>query len=152
MNLFVLNKIKSPASPGFLLYSAATFFWKKSLNLFLVTIVGSFLFLSPKMKTKVQTSRSQRNIRIKSARSCLWRTCMKMPCTRPAMFMMISDCFAVSFLPKHHHPKLTQLCYYYRYDCRHRMVSKKLPGTDSVWMVYDKRDPPGVLQNHVISL
>jgi RHS repeat-associated protein len=34
----------------------------------------------------------------------------------------------------------TNLCYYYRYDCRHRMVSKKLPGTDSVWMVYDKRD------------
>ncbi|MFZ4521092.1 MAG: DUF6443 domain-containing protein [Bacteroidales bacterium] len=32
------------------------------------------------------------------------------------------------------------LCYYYRYDGRHRLVSKKLPGADSVLMVYDKRD------------
>jgi len=32
------------------------------------------------------------------------------------------------------------LCYYYRYDDLHRMVSKKLPGADSVLMIYDKRD------------
>ena len=32
------------------------------------------------------------------------------------------------------------LCYYYRYDSRHRLVSKKLPGADSVYLVYDKRD------------
>ncbi|MCK9205015.1 MAG: DUF6443 domain-containing protein, partial [Bacteroidales bacterium] len=32
------------------------------------------------------------------------------------------------------------LCYYYTYDRRHRLVCKKLPGADSVLMVYDKRD------------
>lgn len=32
------------------------------------------------------------------------------------------------------------LCYYYQYDNRHRMVTKKLPGADSVLMIYDKRD------------
>ena len=32
------------------------------------------------------------------------------------------------------------LCYYYRYDNRHRMACKKLPGADSVLLVYDKRD------------
>jgi RHS repeat-associated protein len=31
-------------------------------------------------------------------------------------------------------------CYVYKYDARLRMVQKKLPGADSVLMVYDKRD------------
>ena len=42
--------------------------------------------------------------------------------------------------PKASTPDNPDLCYYYRYDNRHRMVSKKLPGVDSVVMVYDKRD------------
>ena len=32
------------------------------------------------------------------------------------------------------------LCYYYEYDPRKRMVIKKLPGADEVYMVYDNRD------------
>ncbi|NOU17302.1 MAG: hypothetical protein HOO91_07080 [Bacteroidales bacterium] len=32
------------------------------------------------------------------------------------------------------------LCYYYRYDGRKRMIEKQLPGADPVYMVYDKRD------------
>jgi hypothetical protein len=35
---------------------------------------------------------------------------------------------------------LSNLCYIYRYDKRQRMVVKKLPGADSVLMVYDLRD------------
>ena len=31
-------------------------------------------------------------------------------------------------------------CYYYKYDARHRMTEKKLPGAEKVYMVYDKRD------------
>ncbi|HLO60909.1 MAG TPA: DUF6443 domain-containing protein [Bacteroidales bacterium] len=31
-------------------------------------------------------------------------------------------------------------CYYYQYDCRKRMIKKKLPGADTVYMVYDIRD------------
>ncbi len=42
--------------------------------------------------------------------------------------------------PKATTPLNTFLCYYSRYDSRHRLVSKKLPGADSVLMVYDKRD------------
>lgn len=33
-----------------------------------------------------------------------------------------------------------ELCYVYRYDGRNRMTTKKLPGADSVEMVYDTRD------------
>jgi hypothetical protein len=33
-----------------------------------------------------------------------------------------------------------QLCYYYQYDARHRMIVKQLPGVDRVYMVYDGRD------------
>ncbi|MFN8255395.1 MAG: DUF6443 domain-containing protein [Bacteroidales bacterium] len=33
-----------------------------------------------------------------------------------------------------------KLCYFYRYDERKRMVTKKIPGADSVLLVYDKRD------------
>jgi RHS repeat-associated protein len=33
-----------------------------------------------------------------------------------------------------------ELVYYYEYDARKRMIIKKLPGADPVFMVYDKRD------------
>lgn len=33
-----------------------------------------------------------------------------------------------------------QLCYYYEYDAKKRMVLKQLPGADPVYMVYDFRD------------
>jgi len=33
-----------------------------------------------------------------------------------------------------------KLCYSYVYDYRKRMIKKKLPGADTVYMVYDKRD------------
>lgn len=43
--------------------------------------------------------------------------------------------------PKASNPnKDTVMCYYYNYDNRFRLISKKLPGADSVLMVYDKRD------------
>jgi len=35
---------------------------------------------------------------------------------------------------------IDNLCYYYEYDGRRRMVEKKLPGQESVYMIYDKRD------------
>jgi len=35
---------------------------------------------------------------------------------------------------------LDSLCYQYKYDTRHRMIEKKLPGAGPVYMVYDKRD------------
>jgi hypothetical protein len=34
----------------------------------------------------------------------------------------------------------TELCYYYKYDERNRLAVKKLPGADSILMVYDLRD------------
>ncbi len=34
----------------------------------------------------------------------------------------------------------TDLCYYYTYDKRHRMITKKIPGAKIVYMVYDSRD------------
>ncbi|HEX2921873.1 MAG TPA: DUF6443 domain-containing protein [Bacteroidales bacterium] len=37
-------------------------------------------------------------------------------------------------------PEDDNLCYKYRYDSRHRLVEKRLPGAGSVKMVYDKRD------------
>jgi hypothetical protein len=33
-----------------------------------------------------------------------------------------------------------QLCYYYKYDKRKRMIVKQLPGANPVYMVYDQRD------------
>lgn len=41
----------------------------------------------------------------------------------------------------------TQLCYYYKYDERHRMIEKKIPGGGTVSMVYDKRDRLRCTQN-----
>ena len=35
---------------------------------------------------------------------------------------------------------IRQLCYYYEYDSRKRMIVKQLPGTDPVYLVYDLRD------------
>jgi RHS repeat-associated protein len=32
------------------------------------------------------------------------------------------------------------LCYFYRYDHRKRMIEKKIPGAEAIYMVYDKRD------------
>ncbi len=37
-------------------------------------------------------------------------------------------------------PNDTELCYFYTYDGRKRMISKKIPGAEPVYMVYDKRD------------
>jgi RHS repeat-associated protein len=34
----------------------------------------------------------------------------------------------------------TDLCYYYAYDERNRMIEKKIPGADYIYMVYDDRD------------
>ncbi len=34
----------------------------------------------------------------------------------------------------------TELCYYYEYDERKRMVLKRLPGAEPIYMVYDKRN------------
>lgn len=38
------------------------------------------------------------------------------------------------------HDVIKNLCYYYEYGHRNRMVTKKLPGADPVYMVYDDRD------------
>ncbi len=35
---------------------------------------------------------------------------------------------------------IKELCYYYNYDERKRMIMKQLPGAEPVYMVYDKRD------------
>lgn len=35
---------------------------------------------------------------------------------------------------------LNGLCYQYKYDCRNRMIEKKLPGSDWEYLVYDKLD------------
>ncbi len=37
-------------------------------------------------------------------------------------------------------PLIKNLCYYYGYDERKRLISKQLPGADVVYLVYDKRD------------
>ncbi len=42
--------------------------------------------------------------------------------------------------PKATGPQDDKLCYYYRYDERKRMVEKKIPGADAIYMIYDKRD------------
>jgi RHS repeat-associated protein len=41
----------------------------------------------------------------------------------------------------------TELCYYYQYDERNRMVEKKIPGGGTVTMVYDSRDRLRCTQN-----
>jgi len=41
----------------------------------------------------------------------------------------------------------TDLCYYYLYDARNRMIEKKIPGGGIVRMVYDKRDRLRCSQN-----
>jgi len=35
---------------------------------------------------------------------------------------------------------IKELCYYYNYDHRKRMVYKKLPGSEPIYMVYDNYD------------
>ena len=35
---------------------------------------------------------------------------------------------------------VSELCYRYEYDGRHRIIAKKVPGADWVYMIYDKRD------------
>jgi hypothetical protein len=35
---------------------------------------------------------------------------------------------------------INHLCYYYEYDARKRLVEKKLPGAEPVYMIYDKHD------------
>lgn len=37
-------------------------------------------------------------------------------------------------------PTSTEYCFFYKYDSRHRMTDKKVPGSDWVWMIYDNRD------------
>jgi RHS repeat-associated protein len=37
-------------------------------------------------------------------------------------------------------PLLDEQCFRYEYDQRNRMIKKKVPGADEVWMVYDARD------------
>ena len=39
------------------------------------------------------------------------------------------------------------LCYYYEYDTRDRLIMKQLPGADAVYMVYDKRDRLVMMQD-----
>jgi len=47
-------------------------------------------------------------------------------------------------------PDDKDLCYYYTYDGRHRMITKKIPGADIVQMVYDKRDRLVLTQDGVM--
>ncbi|KJF44165.1 hypothetical protein LH29_01155 [Draconibacterium sediminis] len=42
--------------------------------------------------------------------------------------------------PKATGPSDSELCYYYQYDYRKRMIVKDLPGAEPVYMVYDARD------------
>ena len=44
-------------------------------------------------------------------------------------------------------PLETDLCYHYRYDSRKRMSIKKLPGADTIFMIYDGRDRLVALQD-----
>ncbi len=37
-------------------------------------------------------------------------------------------------------PSDSSLCYFYTYDSRHRMITKKIPGAEEVYMAYDNRD------------
>ncbi|HWI93254.1 MAG TPA: DUF6443 domain-containing protein [Flavisolibacter sp.] len=37
-------------------------------------------------------------------------------------------------------PVRDELCFYYGYDARNRMTTKKVPGSGEVWMIYDSRD------------
>ena len=42
--------------------------------------------------------------------------------------------------PKATSPNDAELCYYYYYDEKQRLIEKKLPGAEAAYMVYDKRD------------
>lgn len=42
---------------------------------------------------------------------------------------------------------VAQLAYIYKYDNRNRMISKKLPGTEAVYLIYDKGDRLVLLQD-----
>ncbi|OQP46215.1 hypothetical protein A4R26_32115 [Niastella populi] len=42
---------------------------------------------------------------------------------------------------------LNELCFRYEYDARNRMIMKKVPGADPVYMVYDKRDRQVMIQD-----
>jgi RHS repeat-associated protein len=42
---------------------------------------------------------------------------------------------------------IKELCYYYNYDERKRMIMKQLPGAEPIYMVYDKRDRLVVTQD-----
>ncbi len=44
-------------------------------------------------------------------------------------------------------PADTDLCYYYLYDSRNRLIEKKIPGGGTIRMVYDKRDRLRFTQN-----
>jgi RHS repeat-associated protein len=44
-------------------------------------------------------------------------------------------------------PSDTELCYYYNYDDRNRMIQKKIPGGGTTTMVYDNRDRLRCIQN-----
>jgi RHS repeat-associated protein len=44
-------------------------------------------------------------------------------------------------------PSDYNLCYYYTYDSRNRMITKQLPGVGAVHMIYDKRDRLRFSQN-----
>ena len=44
-------------------------------------------------------------------------------------------------------PIIKNLCYYYEYDGRKRMIIKKLPGADTIKMIYNKRDQLVITQD-----
>jgi len=44
---------------------------------------------------------------------------------------------------------LNELCFIYKYDERHRMITRKILGAGEVWMVYDARDRLVMMQDSV---
>jgi len=51
--------------------------------------------------------------------------------------------------PKANSPADAELCYYYNYDHRKRLIEKRLPGADWIFNVYDKRDRIALWQDGV---
>ncbi|MBE0640283.1 MAG: hypothetical protein IH598_17345 [Bacteroidales bacterium] len=49
-------------------------------------------------------------------------------------------------------PSITELCYYYKYDARKRLIEKRLPGAEWIYYVYDKRDRMALWQDGVMRL